>query len=97
MILGKTAICLFWSEPPFSKSLLNGGLGGGGGFGQNWPKTRFFRLVWSSTARIGTETPKTKISTNPGKVFPTGLYLGVGGFDHFWGGFGGVSIIEQWS
>ena len=42
-----------------------------------------FRLVCSSTARIGTQTTKTKISTNPGKVFPTGLYFGMGGFDHF--------------
>ena len=58
------------------------GVVGGGGFGKNWPKTRFFRLVLSST-RIGTQTPKTKISTNPGKVFPTGLYFGMGGFDHF--------------
>ena len=46
------------------------------------PKLHFFRLVCSSTARIGTQTPKTKIYTNPGKVF-TGLYLGMGGFDHF--------------
>ena len=32
-----------------------------------------FRLVCSSTARIGTQTPKTKITNNPGKVFSTGF------------------------
>ena len=42
-----------------------------------------FPLVCSSTARIGTQTTQTKISSNPGKVFPTGLYFSMGGFDHF--------------
>jgi hypothetical protein len=46
-----------------------------------------FGFVCPLIARIGIQTPKTKISTYPGKVFPTGLYLGMGGFDHFLGGF----------
>ena len=46
-----------------------------------WPKRLFCRLVCSSTVDIGTQTTKTKISTNPGKLIQTGL--GMGGFDHF--------------
>jgi len=42
-----------------------------------------FAQLYPMKISIGTQTGKSKISTNPGKVFPTGLYLGMGGFDHF--------------
>ena len=50
---------------------------------RKWQKMAIFGHFWPSTVGIGTQTPKTKISTSPEKVFPTGLYLGMGGFDNF--------------